>query len=208
MAVLSKEYYITSSCIICNNSIYKNKKLLFEDKGKPLNDFLVSAYKAQEINYPKFYKMDNLSRLGWLAAELVLSNDFRKENYKPEQVGIVLSNRNSSFDTDIKYFETAKAIASPALFVYTLPNIVIGEISIRHNFKGEHAFFIFEDFNASFIQEYVEGLLNNGILETCICGWVEVLGDQYKTALFLVEKTGERAFTTENINKIYHSNNG
>lgn len=208
MAVLSKEYYITSSCIICNNSIYKNEKLLFEDKGKPLNDFLVSAYKAQEINYPKFYKMDNLSRLGWLATELALSNDFRKESYKPEQVGIVLSNRNSSFDTDIKYFETTKAIASPALFVYTLPNIVIGEISIRHNFKGEHAFFIFEDFDAYFIQQYVEDLLNNGILETCICGWVEVLGDQYKTALFLVEKTGEQAFTTENINKIYHSNNG
>lgn len=162
---MSKEYYITSSCTISNNSIHKNAVLLFEEKGKELNDFLISAYKNMGLNYPKFYKMDNLSRLGWLGTELLLKDSFNKDSYRPEETGIVLSNRNSSFDTDTRYFETTRAIPSPALFVYTLPNIVIGEISIRHNFKGEHAFFIFEDFDAALIQEYVEGLLNNSILE-------------------------------------------
>ncbi|MBS1732786.1 MAG: hypothetical protein JST02_05775 [Bacteroidetes bacterium] len=205
---MSKEYYITSSCTISNNSIHKNGVLLFEEKGKELNNFLISAYKNMGLNYPKFYKMDNLSRLGWLGTELLLKDSFNKDSYRPEETGIVLSNRNSSFDTDTRYFETTRAIPSPALFVYTLPNIVIGEISIRHNFKGEHAFFIFEDFDAAFIQEYVEGLLNNSILEACICGWVEVLGNEYKAFLLLVEKKGSMAFTTENIHKIYYQNNG
>ncbi|MBI3883309.1 MAG: hypothetical protein HY305_03595 [Sphingobacteriales bacterium] len=121
-------------------------------------------------------------------------------------IGVVLSNANSSLDTDIKYFETAKDIASPALFVYTLPNIVTGEICIRYKFKGENAFFILDKFDAGFIQQYVSNLINNNILQACICGWVEVLGEEYKTVLLLVEKEKKEqsvSFTTENINKIY-----
>ena len=153
-----------------------------------LLDFLLSVYHHFGINYPKFYKMDNLSKLGWLATEVLLKDSFEKERYKPEDIGVVLANANSSLDTDIKYYETVKDIASPALFVYTLPNIVIGEICIRHNFKGENAFFIFEEFDAGFIEQYVSNLINNNILQACICGWVELLGEQYKTVLFLVEK--------------------
>ena len=92
--------------------------------------------------------------------------------------------------------------------VYTLPNIVIGEICIWHNFNGEHAFFIFDSFDAGFIHEYVTNLINNDILQACICGWVEVLGNAYKTVLFLVEKEGTIPFAKENINKTYQSENG
>ncbi len=205
------ENYITASCIISNNIIYKNEKNIFENKGVNPADFFLLAYKYFGLNYPKFYKMDNLSKLGWLAAEILLKDDFVAGGYKPESIGVVLSNNNASLDTDIKYYETAKDIASPALFVYTLPNIVIGEICIRHNFKGENAFFIFDKFDAGFIQQYVGNLINNNILQSCICGWVELLGNQYKTVLFLVEKNKaikNNLFTTENINKIYQIENG
>jgi hypothetical protein len=68
----------------------------------------------------------------------------------PYATGIVLSNSNASLDADIKYYDSVANIPSPALFVYTLPNIVIGEISIKHSFKGENAFFIFDSFDARF----------------------------------------------------------
>ena len=100
---------------------------------------------------------------------------------------------------------------SPALFVYTLPNIVIGEISIRHGFKGENAFFISEGFDAAFIEQYVNNLINNNILQCCICGWVEVLEDNYNATLFLLEKiksANSVNFTKENLNKIYQLQNG
>lgn len=204
-----KENYITASCSISGNVVYKNSAAVFENKNAGLNDFLVSAYHHFGIKYPKFYKMDNLSRLGWLATEILLIDNFDTSEYAPETVGIVLANASSSLDTDIRYYETAKDIASPALFVYTLPNIVIGEISIRHRFKGENAFFISDVFDAGFMEQYVSNLLNNNILQSCICGWVELLDDEYKTVLFLVEKGKQgKLFTTENLNKIYESENG
>jgi len=203
--------YITATTVIAPGAIYKNQQIQFEGASASLPDYLLAAYQHFEIKYPKFYKMDSLGKLGWLAAEILLKNSGMADRYQPFDVGIVFSNANSSLDTDIKYYETTKDIASPALFVYTLPNIVIGEICIRHHFKGENSFFIFDKFDASFIERNVNGLLNNNILQACICGWVEVVGEQYKAALYLVEKTGNEnsiPFDEVNILKIYQLENG
>lgn len=208
---MSNNLYISASCVISDHIVFKDGQPIFENKESALSDFLVSAYRYLNVQYPKFHKMDNLSKLGWLANEVLLRDSFNTSKYKPEDIGIVLSNANSSLDTDIKYLETTKDIASPALFVYTLPNIVIGEISIRNHFKGENAFFIFKDFDAEFIQQYVSNLFNNDILQCCICGWVELLNNEYKAALFLIEKdksTNSVIFTKENLNKIYQLENG
>jgi hypothetical protein len=65
---------------------------------------------------------------------------------------------------------------------------------------------VFDSFNADFIENYVSSLLDNNILQACICGWVELLGDEYKAALFLVEKLKGNeavAFTKEHMNKIF-----
>jgi hypothetical protein len=203
---LLNDIYISGSSVISNNIVYKNGRSLFEQKQISLSEFLIAAYHHFGMGYPKFYKMDAISKLGLLATEILLKDGFKIENYEAEEVGIVLSNANSSLDTDLKYFETTKEMASPALFVYTLPNIVIGEIAIKYKLKGENAFFVCEKFEAAFMQRYVSSLFNNNILQACICGWIEVLGEEYKTALFLVEKNKQnnsQDFTIENINKIY-----
>lgn len=203
---MKKENHITASCIINNNVVYKNDQVYFENKNTELPDFLLSIYRHLDIQYPKYHKMDNLSKLGWLANEVLLKDSFDAAGYQAEEIAIVLSNASSSLDTDIKYLETTKQMASPALFVYTLPNIVIGEISIRHKFKGENAFFITETFDAAFIQQYVANLIDAGVMQCCICGWVELLGDNYHAALFLIEKdksANSVIFTKENLNKIY-----
>ena len=198
--------------MISNQQVFKNSALVYENAEVDASGFLMSTYQHLGIKYPKFYKMDHLCKLGWLAAEQLLSEGELTDKYQPEEVGIVLTNANSSLDADLKYYESVKEFASPALFVYTLPNIVIGEISIRHKFKGENAFFIFEQFDADFIQKYVSDLFNNNILQACICGWVEWIGNNYKAVLFLVEKeqpgSANELFITENLNKIYHLNNG
>jgi hypothetical protein len=200
--------YITGSCTISQGIVWKDGLHLFEKKDADVSAFLLSVYQHFGLNYPKFYKMDNLGKLGWLASEILLKDIFKKENYQPEQVGLVLANKNSSLDNDIKYFETVKDIASPSLFVYTLPNIVIGEICIRNNFKGEHAFYIQEEFDARFIENQVNYLLDNDILRACICGWVDILQEEYKAVLFLVEKQLDKAavpFSAENMNEIFNS---
>ncbi len=197
--------YITSYCTIDKNVVYKNAVPIFENREADLPAFLLSVYQYLGLNYPKFYKMDNLSKLGWLASEVLLKESTIK-NYSPEEVGLVLSNANSSLDSDRKYINSVSDIPSPALFVYTLPNIMIGEICIRNNFKGEDAFFIFEKFNAEFMELYVNNLLNNNVLQACICGWVDVLAEEYKTVLFFVEKKGRESsvrFTKKNLDNIF-----
>jgi hypothetical protein len=211
---------ITASSRISDQSVYRNGTVVFENRGAGLPDFLLSIYQHIGANYPKFYKMDNLSKLGWLAAEVLLK-DFPSKNFQPEEVGIALANANSSLDVDIKYYETVKEIASPALFVYTLPNIMIGEICIRNNFKGESSFFISPEFDADFMERMVNDLLDNEVLKACICGWVDLLGDEYKAVLYRVEKEmgpgtdgsasgngGDLDFTKENIHKIFQAENG
>ena len=151
--------------------------------------------------------MDSLCKLGFLSAELLLMNSFTKEKYKPAEIGLVFSNANSSLSTDIKYTESLQETPSPSLFVYTLPNIVTGEICIRNGFKGENAFFIFEKFNPVFLVNYVSELMDRNLVQACICGWIDYLETGYKAALFLVEKNGGKfvvPFTPEAMTDIFN----
>ena len=208
--MLAKKY-ISASCVISDHLVFKNGEIVFENKHTDLHGFLLSAYDYFCLNYPKFYKMDKLSKLGWLASEILLKDSFRADKYRPDETGLVMSNANSSLDTDLKYLETVKDVPSPSVFVYTLPNIMIGEICIRNNFKGENAFFVFDEFDADFMQQYVDNLVNNNLVQACIFGWVDALEEDYKAVLFLVEKEKtERSglFTQDNINKIFKADDG
>jgi hypothetical protein len=200
--------YITGSCSIAQGVVKKDEVIVFENTSPDTEGVFLSIYRHFQLNYPKYYKMDNLSKLGWLASEILLKDSFKNGNYEAEDTGIILANTNSSLDNDLKYFDTTKDIPSPSLFVYTLPNIVIGEISIRNHFKGEHAFFIQETFDAVFFEWQVNYLLNKNILKACICGWVDVLEKEYKAVFFLVEK-GKTAspvlFSAQNMDKIFRN---
>jgi hypothetical protein len=200
------ELYIISSCCISNKTVLKNNKLLFTDDTADLHSFFINAYHFLNIDYPKFYKMDNLSKLGFLASEALLKDE-KDLIIHPEKTGLILCNANASLDTDVKYYESTKEIASPALFVYTLPNIVTGEICIRNKFKGENAFFVSEDFDTNFIHQYVNTLFADNIFELCICGWVDVLEENYKAVLFLVSTKHDKEallFIEQNMNGIFN----
>ena len=194
---------ITKSVIIRNNSIYIDGNVIYEYFKN--DNFLNDSYESLDNNYPKFYKMDVLSKLGMLATHFLL-NDSGIENYLPSAVGIVLSNSNSSLDTDIRYFDSVKSFPSPALFVYTLPNIVTGEISIRYKLKGENAFFISQEFDADWLHFYISNLFQNNNINACIGGWIESIDSDHDFCLFLTERKESKNginFTPENLNNIY-----
>ena len=206
--ILSATHFISSSSGISNGFVQKDGQPLFEKTVPQGAAFLLSVYQHFGFSYPKFYKMDNLAKLGWLAAEILLKDNFKRENYQAERLGLVLANKNSSLDDDIKYWESVKSIASPSLFVYTLPNIVIGEICIRNGFKGEHTFYIQEKFDANFIVQQVDYLLDNDILDACICGWVDFLETDFKAVLYLVERKATGSvldFDADHIEAIFNA---
>jgi hypothetical protein len=202
--------YITATCLISGNNILKNGQLVFESPGTA-DFFLDKIYVHFGISYPKFHKMDQLCKLGFLAAEILLAESNHNKKYGETETGLVLSNSHGSLDVDLKYAKTIRFGASPALFVYTLPNIVIGEISIRHHFKGENAFFVFKHFDGNFMTGYINGLFDNKLIKSCICGWVDILKEDYRAILYLVE-TDQSAqkipFTANNLNLLNHPDHG
>jgi hypothetical protein len=188
-----------------------NKTEYTQANEKP-EKFLTGIYQHFGFAYPKFYKMDMLSKLGFLSVELLLRDTGLLERYAGHDVGIILMNASSSLDTDRHHQESvldrANYFPSPAVFVYTLPNIVIGEISIRHKIAGEGTFFIRERFDACFLVNYIRTLLDTGIIQCCITGWIETNGDDYESVIYFVEKTdramsGIANFDAAAIQKIY-----
>jgi len=77
---------------------------------------------------------------------------------------------------------------SPSLFVYTLSNIVAGELCIRLGIKGENAFFVNRSFDGAQLSSYVDLLLKQKETEVCIAGWINVLRNDHDVLLYLVEK--------------------
>jgi len=204
------EIYITADCVVRDNKVISNDSLLYAQEGAAVTEFLEWFYRHLAIDYPKFFKMDRLSKLGLLAAE-VLTKNGRQRAYAPENTGIVLTNAQASLDADIRYYASVSNLPSPALFVYTLPNIVIGEISIRHGFKGENAFFVSEQFDPAMLGFYAGELLRNTSTQTCMAGWVDVIGEKYEAVMVLLEKEaapGSKPFATEQLTKLYATDHG
>lgn len=180
--------FITSFAHIRNRALFRQGEMICRDIRGTLDDFLDTAFEVIAVNYPKFHKMDALSKLGFLGTEILLKEINLKKEYEPSQVALVLSNAHGSLDTDMRYNQSTKNIPSPGLFVYTLPNIVAGEICIRNGLKGENAFFVTPTFDFHQIAEYVEAVLGTGATEACIAGWVDVMGSHHDVFLYLAEK--------------------
>ena len=150
---------------------------------------LTTLYKRKIGDYPKYYKMDGLSRLGFVASELLLQK-FLGGQCPP--CAIILFNRSSSIDADRKYQATIAVdnfFPSPSVFVYTLPNIVTGEIAIRHQWKSETSFYILPERDDAFIQQMAEASLADEETKCVLTGWLDYEDDtHYEADLWLVSK--------------------
>lgn len=199
------EHRITTYCTIRNHEIKVNGKLVFaKEKQLAFSEFIKAAYDATSAPYLKFFKMDALCKLAFIAAENLLKNNNISQRYGTENIALVFANTFSSLDTDIQYFDTVKDFPSPSLFVYTLPNIMLGEISIRHKFKGENAFFVFPHFTPDFLCNYATGILSENKAKAVIIGWIDLYKENYDAFLCLVEQNenGEK-LRKENIERNY-----
>ena len=205
------QYIITSYCKITPTSLNaSNISSLIPSGLSDFSDFTKDLYNQLKIDYPKFFKMDNLSKLAFLTTEVLLKNkDLAK--YPKDQIGVVIANSYATLDTDNHFYQTINDknnyFPSPSLFVYTLPNIMIGEICIRHKIMGENAFFVFKEFNHNFINNYVIDLLNTKKISSCITGWIDYTENKFESMLFLVESLSQEEnqipYTQENTKIIY-----
>ena len=162
--------YIDNSVVDANGEEMSNK------------NGLNGLYRSLGIDYPKFFKMDKLSKLGFLASEFVFEN-----NERPENMSVICFNSSSSLDTDRHYQTTIKEdnyFPSPSVFVYTLPNIVAGEIAIRNKFTCETSFYISESIDF----EMIERTVKNSNVDSALVLWTDYLNNKYKAFALWLEK--------------------
>lgn len=194
--------YIKSYCRITNEKIIRDGDLILENQSETISDFLKEAYKLSEANYPKFHKMDLLCKAAFIAAEFISKKEKIHETY----TALVLSNKSSSWVSDEKHAEaiySEDSMASPAVFVYTLPNIALGEISIRHQLFSENLFLIFDKFSPEKLIPYAQFLLAKNKAEMVLTGWVEVEEHKLDILIYLVGNQGETEHTIENVTNLY-----
>ncbi len=150
-------------------------------------DLLTELYKRFVSDYPKFYKMDPLSRLGFMASELLLQAEGGERFVEREDRAVVVINESSSVVSDKKFLSTIENkedyFPSPALFVYTLPNIVTGEIAIRNHYHGETSLYIAR--NAALAQDVLLNALDPDAT-SALFGVVDYPDNEYFRADFKI----------------------
>ena len=180
---------VTHSVLLTQNKVEVDGVAL-DVNGASGTSLLTLLYKTYVGDYPKYYKMDLLSRLGFIASELLLNTE-GVERFTPRtDRAVLLFNRSGSATTDMDYLDTISDtdnfFPSPSLFIYTLPNIVAGEIAIRNHYQGETSFFVLPERNPEQIHQIVTASFCGLPISSAVYGWVDASGpSDFCAELFL-----------------------
>lgn len=182
------------------------------EKSEEGASILSAIYKQYIGNYPKFYKMDQLCKLGFVASELLLQAETEilenkstvaakqtdeamvsSEKMARQDRAVVLFNHSSSVDADRKYMATISDkdnyFPSPSVFVYTLPNIVTGEIAIRNKYQGETSFYILPKRNDKQMEEVLQTTFCDLQTQSVLTGWIDYEDtSHFEAELWIVER--------------------
>lgn len=186
--------HTVATCTIGNQKVELNGATVYDGTAdEDFGQFIRNAFKAIAQPYMKFPKMDDQCKLALTTAEYLLK-DQDLADCGEEGVALLLGCRASSLDTDLRHQEVINVkdpyMPSPAIFVYTLANIMEGEICIRHKIKGENLCLVSggKAECADFLQKYAQLLLAEGRAKKCIVGYADYLQGTYEAELSLIEK--------------------
>ena len=159
------------------------RDIAFTGTGKAM---LTDLYKRYVGDYPKFYKMDRLSQLGFIASELLLQAEGRERFKDCDDRAIILFNHASSIMADRQYLSSIETpgqfFPSPSLFVYTLPNIVAGELAIRNHYHGETTFCILPERQDEVMRQVLQACCQDETTRSILGGWVDYQDDAHYVA--------------------------
>lgn len=202
------EKRITAYCKIKNQKLIVNGNLAFKTpQEENFLPFLTLLYRNFQVDYPKFFKMDALSKLAFLTSHFLLHNsNFLQEETHPN-TALIINNSSSSLTVDKQYQLSTEDFPAPSLFVYTLPNVMLGEICIRYKIYGENSVFISQSFNIEQLIQIIKIFDTEKTPTDIIAGYIEQNGENYESFLMLIEKSEQGiALTAENVKELYHLN--
>ena len=116
-----------------------------------------------------------------------------EERFTPrDDRAVVLFNHSGSLEADLHYQSTISDpdnfFPSPSVFVYTLPNIITGEIAIRNKYHGETSFYVMDNRNEQTIRQIVDTALAADGTDSVLTGWVDFVdGNHYSARIELLQ---------------------
>lgn len=152
--------------------------------------FLTHLYRKYQMEYPKFFKMDVLCKVGFIASEILLEAEGVERFVPRADRAVLLFNRHSSLCADRAFQETIadpeEFYPSPSVFVYTLPNIVTGEIAIRNKYHGESEFILLPEKSKTVMTRAVERAFLDPETTSALTGWIEATSEtEYEAELII-----------------------
>lgn len=165
-------------------------ELFYTGSPESVDNQLAERYRSLGLKHPKFFKMNSLCKLGFLGC-VALIESYQEELREAEkdQVATIFFNQYASIASDhIHHISlNENTLPSPAVFVYTLPNILNGEISIYYGWTGYNAFFVTDTEDESTMLRIIEDALHMQPFKYCIAGQVEtdLMSEKYRARLSL-----------------------
>lgn len=151
--------------------------------------WLSELYNHLGMSYPKFFKMDCLSKAGILAAEMVMRAVGQSNEELKNDWGVVCFNSAASLDDDRTYQATIQDpenyFPSPSVFVYTLANIVAGEMAIKYKMRGETSFYVSQHFDKERLEKAVADVFARTSAHYLLAGWVDYDNGHCNVQLFV-----------------------
>lgn len=204
--ILSYSYICPQGLVAGNSALAIN----FDPTDMVDGNILTAIYRRIGSDYPKFFKMDGFSKTGVLLSDLLFYqqnvpsvNDFK------DNASVIVFSRSGTFQTDLKFEETISDVQnffpSPSIFVYTLPNIVTGEIALRHGIHGETAYYSTEKFDPAQIESIVSDTLPYN--SCALVAWIDFYSPQQYGIMFVVANSNDEtlpAFNAQNLEDIYN----
>ena len=180
-------------CTISNQKVCLNGRVAYDGSNdEDFGQFIRNAFKSIAQPYMKFPKMDDQCKLALTATEFLMK-DVDSTSYGEEDTALLLACKASSLGTDLRHQDVISVkdpyMPSPAIFVYTLANIMEGEICIRHKIKGENLCLIASKADSMpLLREQANLLLTEGRAKRCIIGFADYLQGHYQAELELIAK--------------------
>ena len=155
---------------------------------------LKELYAGHVKDYPKFYKMDPLCRLAFIATELLLKAESGADGaarfIDRDDRALVFAGKSASICSDRAFCQTMQYpgnyFPSPSAFIYTLPNILAGEIAIRNRYHGETVYFSQE--TPECVETLMRQALSSSGTDSVAGGWIEMENEEkFEAKLYIIE---------------------
>lgn len=163
----------------CNAAIaYQVGADIKPSMGRVEEQTSILSYEQRRENI-RHNKMDVLGKCVFDAVEQLIAENRDKlsDDDIENHLSLIIFNKTSSVVSDRKYQTTISDAEnyypSPSVFVYTLPNVALGEIAVRYGIHGETSLYILPERDEAVMRSIVEASLNDNDTRYVITGWVD-----------------------------------